>query len=87
MFTSANDEAPADASKPRRSAVGSARLVLGLIILAAVIAVVFDNRQSTRVGYVFGDVRAPLVVALLISAVAGALVGWLILHRPRHQAD
>jgi uncharacterized integral membrane protein len=86
MFTPAG-EAPSDASGTHRSVLQGARLVLGLIILVAAVAIVVDNRQTTRVGYVFGDVRAPLVVVLLLSAAAGALIGWLLSHRPSHQED
>jgi uncharacterized integral membrane protein len=69
----------------RGSATHTARLVLGAILLVVVVAIVIDNRHDTTVGYVFGDVRAPLVVVLLGAAVVGALVGWLLLHRPHHE--
>jgi uncharacterized integral membrane protein len=70
----------------RRSPLQTARLVLGLLLLVVVAAIVVDNRRSTRLGYVFGDVRVPLVVALLGAAVLGALVGWLLLHRVRQDS-
>ena len=69
----------------RRSPAHTARLVIGIVLLVAVIAIVVDNRQQATVGYVFGDVRTPLIVALLGAAVVGALVGWLLLHRPHHE--
>jgi uncharacterized integral membrane protein len=69
----------------RRRAAPTARLIVGAVLLVVVIAVVVDNRQGTTVGYVFGNVRAPLIVVMLASAVAGGLVGWLLLHRARRE--
>jgi len=69
----------------RSSPARTARLVVGTVLLVCAVAVIVDNRQKTSVGYVFGDVRAPLIVVLLAAAVVGALVGWLLLHRPHHE--
>jgi len=69
----------------RRRSAQTARLIVGTVLLVVVIAIVVDNRQSTTVGYVFGNVRAPLIVVMVASAVAGALVGWLLLHRARRE--
>jgi uncharacterized integral membrane protein len=59
------------------------RLVLGLVLLAAIVAFAADNRDNVRVGWVVGDGDAPLVVVLLVTALMGAIIGWLLLHRPR----
>jgi uncharacterized integral membrane protein len=53
-------------------------LALALLILVTVVLVLFVvyNTQTVEVSLVFTDVRAPLVVALLIAAVlGGALIG------------
>jgi uncharacterized integral membrane protein len=68
-----------------RSPAHTARLVAGLVLLAAAIAIVVDNHRSTSVGYVVGDVRAPLIVVMLASGVVGAVIGWLLLHRARRE--
>ena len=60
------------------------RLVLGLVLLAAVVAFAVDNRDDVRVGWVVGDSQAPLALVMLLTAVAGAVIGWLLLHRPHH---
>jgi uncharacterized integral membrane protein len=83
----AADDAPPGSHASNRSLGRKARLAAGLIVVVAVLAIVVANRQSTRVSYVFGDARAPLVVVMLVSAVAGSLIGWLLLHRPRHRED
>jgi hypothetical protein len=33
-----------------------------------------------------GDAEAPLFVVLVAAAAAGAVIGWLFLHRRRHRA-
>jgi uncharacterized integral membrane protein len=72
-------------SVERRSPAQIARIAVGVILLAAAVAVVVDNRRDTRIGYVVGDVEAPLIVVLVLTAVVGAVIGWLLLHRPRHR--
>lgn len=52
---------------------------LGLLLLAFAI----DNRRTVRVGWVVGDGRAPMIVVLLIAALVGAMIGWLVLYRAR----
>ena len=62
-----------------------ARVVLGTLVLVLVVAFAVDNRDNVRIGWVVGDGSAPLVLVLLATAVVGALMGWLLLHRPHHQ--
>jgi uncharacterized integral membrane protein len=63
------------------------RVVIGMLLLVVLVAVVVDNKDDTRVGYVFGDFEAPLFVVVILAAIIGALVGWLFLHRPRRHRD
>lgn len=55
-------------------------LALGLLVFVTVVLVLFVvfNGQTVQISLVFADVDAPLVLALLIAAVLGALVGWLL---------
>ena len=65
----------------------SGRFVRGMlagVVLAALIAVGIDNRHEVRVGWVFGDADAQLWFVVESAAVAGALIGSLITHRPHH---
>jgi uncharacterized integral membrane protein len=61
------------------------RLVVAALIVVAIVAVALDNTDEVDVGYVFGDVSAPLWLVLVAAGIAGLLVGWLIKHRPRHR--
>jgi len=78
----AEDQHPGVRSQPRRPPGQTARIVVGVVLLAAAVAVVVDNRRDIRIGYVFGDVTAPLILVLVVTAVVGAAIGWLLLHRP-----
>ena len=60
------------------------RIAVAIVLLALIAALAIDNRDDTRIGYVFGDVNAPLFVLLIVAAVIGAIIGWLLLHRPHH---
>ncbi|MEA2718104.1 MAG: hypothetical protein QOI99_2421 [Actinomycetota bacterium] len=55
-----------------------ARIVALVVAVLVLLALAIDNRQSVRIGYVVGDVKAPLLVVLLIAAVLGGLVARLV---------
>jgi uncharacterized integral membrane protein len=78
-----SDTTPGSRRTTREEAAHRTRIVIAVVVVAIVLAVALDNTKSTRIGYVFGGVRAPLVVVLLIAAVLGAAVEWLLHHRPR----
>jgi uncharacterized integral membrane protein len=93
--------ATAPAAEPAPSGPGRTRqtgktigrgLALGLLVFVTVVLVLFVvfNGQTVRIDLVFGNVDAPLVLALLIAAVLGALVGWLtslvLRTRRRHRS-
>lgn len=71
----------------RRSRTHLGRIVVAVVLIAVIAAVAIDNREDTRIGYVFGDVNAPLFVVLIAAAVVGAIIGWLVLHRPQRHDD
>jgi uncharacterized integral membrane protein len=54
-------------------------LALGLLLFVTVVLVLFVvfNTQTVDISLVFGNVDAPLVLALLIAAVLGALISAL----------
>ena len=49
-------------------------------IAAAVLLVVFiaQNSQEVTVDFLFTTTQTPLVIALVIAGVLGALIGWLV---------
>lgn len=59
------------------------RGILAGVILAAFVALGIDNRREVRVGWVFGDGDAQLWLVLVMAVLAGAVIGWLVTHRPR----
>ncbi len=53
--------------------------IVGLVLAGVILlALLLDNRQSVTIGYVIGDVKAPLIVVLAVTAVLGAIVGRLL---------
>jgi uncharacterized integral membrane protein len=54
------------------------RIVALVLAVGVLLALLLDNRQSVRIGYVIGDVRAPLIVVLVVTAVLGGLVARLL---------
>jgi uncharacterized integral membrane protein len=49
---------------------------LGIAVLLVVI-VVAQNAQKVKVDFLFVHTTTPLIFALLISGILGALIGWL----------
>ena len=69
--------APAPARRTGRT-VGRS-LVLALLLFVTVLLVLFVvfNTQTVDISLVFGNVEAPLVLALVIAAALGGLLVWL----------
>jgi uncharacterized integral membrane protein len=67
----------------RRDAARLIRFLLVALIVVAIVLVAMDNRDDVRLGYVFGDAQAPIWIVIVAAAIAGAIIGWLIKHRPR----
>lgn len=61
------------------------RWLLIAVIVVAIVLVAMDNRDDVRVGYAVGDASAPIWTVIVIAAVAGMIIGWLIRHRPRRR--
>jgi uncharacterized integral membrane protein len=60
------------------------RITIIAVLIGALILVGFDNRDDVRVGYVIGDTEAPIWTVLVVAAIAGIVIGWILRHRPRH---
>lgn len=47
--------------------------------IAAVLLIIFiaQNSQEVRVDFLFVEATTPLIFALLVAGVLGALIGWL----------
>lgn len=78
---------PEPSSRSGRNVGHDARLVLATVLLVVLAIFGVNNRASTRIDWIVGHAQVPLALLLAIAALAGALVGWLYLHRPRRHAD
>jgi uncharacterized integral membrane protein len=62
----------------------SAGQILGAVLFVLVIVFIIENSRSVKIRLIGPEVKAPLYVAILISAVLGALIAWLLRVR-RHR--
>jgi uncharacterized integral membrane protein len=71
--------APAPAKRHTGRTIGrTVALTLLLFVTVVLVLFVVFNTQTVDISLVFTDVRAPLVLALVIAAVLGALVASLL---------
>ncbi len=70
----------AERSSPRNSRETTRFVALALTVVV-LLGLLLDNSQSVRIGYVVGDVRMPLLVALALAAALGAAVDRLLVWR------
>jgi uncharacterized integral membrane protein len=66
-------------------AARTAKMVMAAVLVIGIVALALDNRDNTRVGWVFGDGSEPLWIVLVAAAAVGALIGALVAHRPHRQ--
>jgi uncharacterized integral membrane protein len=62
---------------------------LGIAVVLALIFI-FQNSQEVKVKFLFVDTTTPLIFALLIAAILGAVIGYvgpLVRQRGRHRDD
>ena len=71
-----------EASIRRRQTV---RVVAILVLLAIAVSLAVDNAQEVEIGWVFGDLRAPLVAALAVAFALGGAVGLLVARRQQRR--
>ena len=70
----------------RRDIARIIRLILILVLIVIFVAVAFDNRTDVRVGYVIGEALAPGWLVIVLSAVGGLVIGWLLRLRSRNRS-
>ena len=57
------------------------RLVLGVVVLAAALVLIFQNADEYTVHLFWATVTMPLWVLLAITFVLGLVVGWMLKTR------
>ncbi|MDM7854605.1 LapA family protein [Cellulomonas alba] len=67
--------------KVERSNGVSWRLVVGIVLLAAVLVLVLQNTKETTFELFWMSVSAPLWILVVASLVLGFLIGWLLRSR------
>jgi uncharacterized integral membrane protein len=72
------------ADDDRVDRTNTARLVVALVIFAALVAFAIDNSDSVKVGFVFTEKKVPLIWVLLVTAVLGAILDRVVQFSRRH---
>ncbi len=60
--------------------VGSGQ-ILGALFFVVMVVFILENTRTVRVRLIGPEVKAPLALSLLIAAVLGALIAWLLRYR------
>jgi len=73
---------------PRTEKAEWKKWVAGVALLAMIVLIA-QNSQKVEVNFFFASVETPLVFALLVVGILGALVGWLAprVRGRRHDED
>jgi uncharacterized integral membrane protein len=75
----------ADQERERRGEGTNWRRWALLVALVLLIVFVIQNSQEVSVDFLFTTTETPLIFALLIAGVLGALIGWLAPRVRRHR--
>ena len=68
----------------RRDLARIIRLFVMVVLIGVFVAVALDNRADVRVGYVIDEALAPGWLVILLSAIGGLVIGWLMRLRSRN---
>jgi uncharacterized integral membrane protein len=63
----------------------TARIVVAVVLVAALVAFVVDNIDSVKVGFVFTDREIPLIFVLVATALIGAILDRLVQYAVRRR--
>src|SRR5947208_5396599 len=82
--------APGPAGDGRTGAAGKTKRpvsvgqILGGLLFVLVIVFIIENSRQVKIRLIIPEVKAPLYVAILIAAVLGSIITWLLRYR-RHR--
>ena len=71
---------PGSGRRGRRFSTGQ---LLGALLFVLTLVFVFENTRSVKVRLIIPEVSAPLALPIVIAAVLGAGVAWLLRYRRR----
>jgi uncharacterized integral membrane protein len=77
------NQPPAEPPETGRKRSVSAGQILGGLLFVLVIVFIIENSRQVKIRLIVPEVKAPLYVAILISAVLGALIASLLRCRRR----
>ncbi len=63
----------------------TARIIIAVVLVAALVAFVVDNSRSVKVGFVFTDREIPLIFVLIATVLLGVLIDRLVQYAARRR--
>jgi uncharacterized integral membrane protein len=73
----------ADAGRRTKRPVSVGQILGGLLFVLVIIFII-ENSRKVKIRLIIPEVKAPLYVAILIAAVLGSIITWLLRYR-RHR--
>ena len=67
-----------DRTPAKRSRTDQARQVAGIVAAALFVLFAVLNTQSVEIDWIVTTTRTPLIVALIVSAILGAVAGYVL---------
>jgi uncharacterized integral membrane protein len=74
----------ADQPSPQPSRQNQTRLIVALVVTVLLVIFAIQNRHKVSVEFLFLDIETRMIWVIILSAIAGAIAGWLV-RRARRQ--
>jgi len=65
-------------TKPTRTSTAWAALFVGMLVLVVILVFILENLATVKIGFFGEHLKLPLAVALLLAAILGGLVVFLL---------
>jgi uncharacterized integral membrane protein len=75
----------ADEPKPPAGRDNQTRLIVSLVVAVLVLIFAIQNRHKVSVEFLFLDIETRVIWVIILSAVAGAITGWLVQRARRRR--
>lgn len=77
------------ADEPRRqpSRDNQTRLVVALVVTVLLVIFALQNTREVRVSFLFFNWDSRMIFVIIVSAVAGAIAGWLLQRSRRRRRE
>jgi uncharacterized integral membrane protein len=75
----------ADEPKPAAGRENQTRLIVSVVVAVLVLIFAIQNRHKVSVEFLFLDIETRMIWVIILSAIAGAIAGWLVRRSRRRR--